>query len=387
MEREIRMSRTKLQSICINGYKSFAYSANEQCISFGDVTVVIGANGSGKSNLVSFFKLLQMLTADALQEYVGRQGFANNLLHFGAKVTPQMSALLTFNDNTDNESYGFTLAHAGVDDLIFTREYIKWQTIADNRPHEAVLKSGRNESALLAEANSESPSGKVAGLIHSVLRSFQVYQFHDTSPTSRIRGQAYIGNDSSLYSDGGNLAPYLRALKITPGNRKYFDRIVRYISDIMPQFGSFVLDPAMANPDYVSLNWRGQGEHEYIFTPQQLSDGSLRFMALAALLLQPSDRLPGVIVIDEPELGLHPSAIQTLAGMVKMASAHCQVILATQSPQLVDCFDPADVLVVDVDSTTKSTQCRRLDEEKLADWLHDYSLSELWEKNVLGGQP
>ncbi len=379
------MPRVRLQSISINGYKSFASLPEKQALSFGDVTLVIGANGSGKSNLVSFFRLLNEIANGSLQVYIGLQGFANNMLHFGVKTSPQMSAELVFADGTDTDTYGFTLSHAGVDDMIFTREYIMRRIGGEYGPYDVML--GTKESAFFDQPAQDSYLGQASLAVKGMLKSSRAYQFHDTSTSSRMRNQSYVANDASLYSDGGNLAAYLRALKLTPDYRKYYDRIVRYIQDIMPQFGDFVLEPSSLNPEFVSLNWRVKGENEYLFGPQQLSDGSLRFMALATLLLQPGEKLPGLVVIDEPELGLHPSAIQALAGMVKMASAHCQVILATQSPQLVDCFDASEIMVVEMDEVKRSTVCKRLDQDRLVEWLHDYSLSELWEKNVLGGQP
>jgi predicted ATPase len=132
------------------------------------------------------------------------------------------------------------------------------------------------------------------------------------------------------------------------------------------------------------LNWRAKGA-DYEFGPHQLSDGTLRFTALATLLLLPMEMLPGTIIIDEPELGLHPYAIKLLASLLADASERTQVLVATQSTALVDEVRPEDVIVANLEEGATSLQ--RLDRESLADWLKDYSLSQMWESNLFGGRP
>lgn len=122
-----------------------------------------------------------------------------------------------------------------------------------------------------------------------------------------------------------------------------------------------------------------------LFGPHALSDGTLRFICLATLFLQPPEQLPATIVLDEPELGLHPYAIALLADMVRSAAQHTQVILATQSVTLVNQFEPEDILVVD--RIQGKSAFRRLGKEEMASWLEDYGLGDLWEKNLLGGRP
>ena len=155
----------------------------------------------------------------------------------------------------------------------------------------------------------------------------------------------------------------------------------------MPQFRDFDLEPIPGNENYVRLNWRDNLGSDYLFDPGQLSDGSLRFMALATLLLQPTALLPKFIVLDEPELGLHPAAIAELAAIVRLAAQKTQVLLATQSTRLIDEFSLDDLVVVERNEQNNSSEFKKLAPERLDDWLERYSLSELWEKNVLGGQP
>ena len=116
-----------------------------------------------------------------------------------------------------------------------------------------------------------------------------------------------------------------------------------------------------------------------------ISDGTLRCIALFTALGQPVESLPAFLSIDEPELGLHPAALGILASLVRSTSTHAQILLATQSPALLDLFDPQDVVVAE--RAQGATTFRRLDPDQLAGWLEDYSLSELYDKNVLGGRP
>jgi predicted ATPase len=228
---------------------------------------------------------------------------------------------------------------------------------------------------------------KQAKAICALLRNCSVYQFHDTSSTSKIRNSGYINQGDFLYSDGGNLAAFLYGLKENEKNKLYYDKILRHIKQVFPQFGDFDLRPSAGNEKYIMLDWHEQNNVQYKLGAHQLSDGTIRFMALTALLLQPPTNLPSLIVLDEPELGLHPSAIIDLAGMVKMASQHTQIVLATQSPALLDEFTPEQITVIERDPISKSSIFKRFSEEDLKYWLEDYTLSEIWDKNILGGKP
>lgn len=372
----------KLKNLNISGFKSF--HPDGQTIRFGNITVLLGANGSGKSNLVSFFKMVSWMMTGALQNFVGENGFAGSLLHYGSKKSSRLSAELCFADDKADDRYKFTLAHAAGDTLIFTEETLFCKLTHKPRPFILTLDPGLKESGLYA--NSREPGATTSRIIYQLLKSIQVFQFHDTSRESQIRNSCYINDNDFLRSNGGNLAAVLYALKNKPASENYYNRITRYVKQMMPQFGEFVLEPSSLNENYVILNWKEKGV-DYLFGPHQLSDGSLRYMALATLLLQPPGALPPVIVLDEPELGLHPYAISVLAGMVKTASQHCQIILATQSPRLVDEFTSEEIIVVERDNEKQCTVIKHLEDIDLQTWLENYSMSELWEKNVLGGRP
>jgi predicted ATPase len=273
------------------------------------------------------------------------------------------------------------LAYGIPDRLFVAGETVGFSDGRHDQPFMYHLPSNSGESGLLE--HDDTTSQVICGL----LRGVRTYQFHDTSDTAKIKQRGYVDDARYLRHDGGNLAAFLHMLKGHDQYQRYYQRILRHVQRVMPQFGDFQLDAIPGQEDYVRLNWTDHSGEDYLFDPGQLSDGSLRFMALATLLLQPPDLLPSFIVLDEPELGLHPAAIAELAGMVRTASKHAQVLLATQSTRLVDEFGPESLVIVERDEENRCSLFRKPDEKALAEWLANYSLSELWEKNVLGGQP
>lgn len=373
--------KLKLSFIRLKGYKSI--NSDGQKIDFQDVTVFIGANGAGKSNLVSFFSMLNHMMTGALQTYLGKNGSADSFLYYGAKTTTRIEASLNFKSSKEQDVYKFILSHAVGDTLIFNEETLSWKQKNSTKPFKLTLAPGLKESGLYAKTRGKGANARTAQVMYSLLSNCRVFQFHDTSSTARIRNKGYINDNRFLRSDGGNLAAFLYMLKSQ--QEKYYNRIIRYVRQILPQFGDFELHPSPLNENYILLNWK-EKKSDYLFGPHQISDGSLRFICLATLLLQPPELLPSVIILDEPELGLHPSAIAILAGMTKTASKHCQIVLATQSPRLVDEFNPDNIVVVERNIFEDCSRYKTLQESQLDAWLERYSLSELWEKNVLGGQ-
>jgi predicted ATPase len=335
----------KLSQINFKGFKSIG---DEQSIPLGDLTVLIGPNGSGKSNFVSFFNLISHLASGGFEKYVLKNG-AERLLHFGAKKTESISFTLSFDDENVTDAYTAKLSHALPDRLFVNNE---------GNPSQTIL---------------------------NFLGGIKVFQFNDTSDTAKIKTRCYENDNAFLRHDASNLAAFLNLIKTKYW--KHYDRIVQHIQAIMPQFGDFVLRPVPTDEKSICLDWTDNSGENYIFDVGLISDGSLRFMALATLLLQPKELLPSFIVIDEPELGLHPCAIAELIGMLKIASTNAQVLVATQSPRLLDGVQPEQIIVAEYDERKQQSNFHQLDAAQLSDWLERYSLSELWEKNVIGGKP
>ena len=363
----------ELDYITVEGFKSIK-SIEE--LKLGPMTVLIGPNGSGKSNFVGVFSFLNAIRERRLQEYVVKAGGADKVLHFGSRETERMLIHISFRKGVNQ--YRITLEPNGTDGLFPQSETIYfWSKARYDEPYELPVHSEGREAGI-----SRDSSGGIAYHVQWHLDSWRLYHFHDTSVASPMKRTADVNDNRHLRPDGSNLAPFLYFL-----NRRHRDSyrtIARTVRQAAPFFEDFELEPQLLNPDKIRLEWKHEGTDDY-FDASSLSDGTLRFMALATLFLQPKKYRPSVILVDEPELGMHPYAITLLASLMKQASTETQVIVSTQSSLLLDHFEPEDVLVADrIDGATQLT---RLESSSLESWLEDYSLGQLWEKNVLGGRP
>ncbi|MXY08272.1 MAG: AAA family ATPase [Rhodothermaceae bacterium] len=372
----------ELKNIKIKGFKSI----KDLDLNLGSVNILIGSNGAGKSNFISFFRMLNEVIEGHLQLFVGRSGGANAMLHYGAKVTSSISARLYFGRN----GYEIQLIPTLDDKLIFGEEFLYFET-PPAHSYRKGLGRGHKES-LAPERYKEVQLGMVTYVVDA-LRSWKVYHFHDTSSTARIKQTGDLHENDRLKHDAGNLAAFLFMLQ--ERHSQNYKLIRGAVRQIFPRFKDFALRPSPLNPDKIRLEWQEHGSN-YRFGPHQLSDGTLRFMGLATLLLQPN--LPSTLLIDEPELGLHPSALTLLAGMVRSASSRAQLILTTQSVSFLNEFEPEDIITVERGGSTAlsvgdfryglgESIFRKHDGESLQEWLNAYSLGELWEMNVLGARP
>jgi predicted ATPase len=368
---------TRLTRLTLDGFKSIRRLDE---LKPGSLTVLIGANGAGKSNLISFFRALcyMMSSPSGLQAHLMQTGRAHSWLHDGPAVTSAINAGLQIETDRGSNEYEFGLEYAAGDRLYFSRELFRFVPKAVKANPKTSLGTGHEESRLRERAERGDPT---PAAICSMLRRFIIHQFHNTSFTSRMRQAWEISEGRWLKEDAGNLGAFLYRLKSQESLAPYYARIVQTIRQSLPFFADFELEPANGQ---VILAWR-EVNSDQIFEAHQAADGMLRFMALVALLLQPADDLPELLILDEPELGLHPHAITTIAGLIQSVSLEKQVILATQSVTLLNEFKPEDVVVVE--RRGRESTFRRLDSKQLAAWLEQYTMGELWEKNVFGGRP
>jgi len=369
----------KLNKIVITGFKSIAneYPVN---LTIGDRTIIMGANGSGKSNIISFFKMLNFMMSGSFQNFVETNGGSQVFLHYGPKYTKSITGSLQFSDKAVENVYNFEISYAQGDNLVITSEstWLKSKKYPDGSLKK--LDVNFKESALVGKGRNS-----VISVLRTILANCKVYQFHDSSRTSDMRNSSDVDMNNYLQAEANNLPAFLFRIKNEFPHD--YDRIVEYVRTIVPQFKDFYLEPNAAGK--ILLKWVDTSASDYIFSPSQLSDGSMRFIALATLLLQPRSIMPQMIIIDEPELGLHPYAIDQLAEMIKEASCHSQIIVATQSPKLVDQFEVSEIAIVETIETSgiNHTEVKRLNDEQLVEWLQEYTISEIWEKNLIGGRP
>lgn len=363
-----------IENVIIKNFKSI----RDLKLPLTNLNVLIGSNGVGKSNFISFFEMAKAIFEQRFGSYTLDKGGIDNLLYRGRKISKEIYGLMDFK-NTN--AFFFTLKPAqsnkgyidNTGDFFnkrgeSTKDYLgQW--------HRTFWDSAVEESNLM---------GKMYGrayYLNSYLRSFTVYHFHDTSSSSPMRGQCEINDNSFLRDNGSNLAAYLYMLKQT--DEKAFRLIEGTIHSIAPYFKRFNLRPDPVTPSKISLEWEEVNSDMYL-NGYSFSDGTIRFIALATLLLQ--SKLPEVIIIDEPELGLHPAAINKLAALIKRASKSSQIILSTQSTNLVNCFEPENIIVVDRED--EQTVFKRLNPADLSVWMdeYNYSISDMWETNLIGGQ-
>lgn len=363
----------ELETISVHGFRSLAAVED---LKLRAINVVIGPNGSGKSNFIGVFSFLHAIREGHLQEYVARAGGADRLLHFGSKTTPEMKIRISFIGGVNQ--YEITLAPTEEDQLYPRSEKVFfWNKQTYERPWVDGLIPHGLEAGISDPALTGTPDW-----IRRRLDRWRVYHFHDTSAGSPMKKTADVNDNRFLRSDASNLAPYLYFLRERHAGA--YSLIRRTIQRMAPFFDDFVLEPQRLNEKKIRLEWRHKNSEAY-FDSASLSDGTLRFIALAALFLQPEEYRPSVILVDEPELGLHPYAIGLLASLIKQASVKTQVVVSTQSPLLLDYFEPEDVLVAE--RSEGGTSFLRLERGALETWLEDYSLGQLWEKNELGGRP
>ncbi|MBH8567142.1 AAA family ATPase [Nostoc sp. CENA67] len=352
----------QLSRIVLKGFKSIA-----NCdLKLSRVNILISANGAGKSNFIGFFRMVGQLLEKNLQVFVSRQGSPDALLHFGRKTTEQLEFELYFGNN----GYFATLEPTQDNRLMFARESFWW-----NMGGEREIGRGHFETKAFI--------GTRTGIDEYVLPAMQqwrVYHFHDTSDSAYIKQPQGINDNAYLRPDARNLASFLYLLRNSyPAS---YQRIVKTIRLIAPFFGDFNLRPAPQNKEVIELEWFERGQ-DIPFKAHLLSDGTLRFICLATVFLQPEDLQTETIIVDEPELGLHPYAIKVLASLIRTVSK--QVIVSTQSVELLNEFEANDVIIVDRDEG--SSYLHKLNQHELEEWLLDYSLGELWQKNLLGGRP
>lgn len=357
----------EINKLSIKGFKSIS----DQTVVLERINILIGGNGIGKTNFISALELLRNIYDRQLQKYVIEHGGAGSILHLGKKHTSQMSLDIEMKEGEYLNRYVVELLE-NQDSLYISKAYTSFY---NGVWHDQNCDLNKLESSINTKKTGQ------AYYVGPLLNQFRVYHFHDTGDKSPMKGIKPKNDNRFLYSDGSNIAPFLYFIKKV--HPDHFNFIERTVASVTPFFRKFDLEPDKLNPETIRLGWLHTMGGDQHFDDWQLSDGTLRFICLATLLLQPEP--PAVIIIDEPELGLHPQAINQLSSIIRIASEKSQIIVSTQSVNLVDNFAPEDIIVVNKQNA--SSEYTRLNSKDLDSWLKEYSLGEIWEMNVFGGQP
>jgi len=367
-------NNTHLEHVKIQGFKSI----KELDLNMEPINILIGANGSGKSNFISLFTFLRNLSEGKIQNYVEKQGFANTFFHFGSKKTPEILIDVDVGIN----GYHVVFEHGTNDDtLVFKNEYCTIKS--SNRKFH--VKGTKGESGMLPDT--EADSTPVKCYTREYMEECRVYHFHDTGQTAAFKQASDLSSSDYLYSNASNLASFLYRLKNGKSKSyiKSYTDIIEAVKTVAPYFHDFYLEPrGSENEEKVLLKWLHR-DHDDPFSANQLSDGTARFICMATLFLQPESLRPKSIVLDEPELGLHPAALEILAEIVKVTSKRNQVICSTQSVTFANQFDAKDFIVVD--QVDGASTFKRVEEDELKEWLEEYSMGDIWTKNLIGGRP
>lgn len=359
-----------LQRIQIEGFKSIA----KLDLPMKKINILIGANGAGKTNFISLFTFLHQLSQGRLTTYVESQGFANTFFHFGSKRTSR----ITIDLDVGETGYHATFLHGvNEDSLVFDEEYCKTSDLTQKQ----TLKGKLGESGLLSK--SDVKISREQEEVQRYMEQCRVYHFHDTSSSAGFKLAVGKNDSDYLYKDARNLAAFLYRLKAEYPS--HYKEIIKTIQVVAPFFRDFYLEPrGVTGEESLLLKWLHQ-EHDNPFSANQLSDGTARFICLATLFLQPHKLQPQTIILDEPELGLHPAALHVLAELIEYAAKRRQVICSTQSISFSNLFAPKDFIVVDQENGVSSF--KRLDKEPLEHRLEDYGMGDIWNKNLIGGRP
>ncbi|KTD49589.1 hypothetical protein Lrub_0688 [Legionella rubrilucens] len=359
---------SSLEWITIKGFKSIV---SLEKFKVNQLNILIGANGVGKSNFLSFFELLDKIVTQNLQVWVKKLGGSERLLSYGIKNTNEIEIQFHFGKNKYHAALEPTIDGG----LVFSKEILYF-----DGPKYGVTEPDLGNGHLESRLNDEKDTRAIASYIVRAISKWKIYHFDDTTDTAGVKRSCSIHDNAYLRPDASNLPAFL--YRLSSEHPESYYEIRKTVQLAIPFFDDFIFKPdVLPNEEKkIRLLWK-QKNNDYPFWPSQLSDGSLRFICLATALLQPNP--PSLIIIDEPELGLHPYAISLLGAMLRSASNKSQIIVSTQSVTLINEFNIEDLIVVERDNGNSRFQ--RYSSDKFKEWLDNYSLGELWEKNILKG--
>jgi len=363
-----------LDKLTIKGFKSIN---NLEDFELKNLNVIVGGNGAGKSNFIAFFKMMRSLMDGNLNRFIRDNGGAADLLFHGAKKTKKMEFSTRFGFGTRGFRFNLVVTPnngCAIEDeaRFYAGGASRWWGLGD---------SETGQSKMVEEVKNGASDASYSQPVFDAISSWQIYHFHDTSASSAMRGYEIIQDNKKLRTDAANIGAFL--LKLKQQYQNEYQQILDSVRLVTPFFDDFILEPRNSGAkEEVNISWSQNGS-DYPMQPYHLSDGSIRFICLATALLQPEP--PATIIIDEPELGLHPAAIVILAELIQLAATRTQVVIATQSPSLIDQFSIDDIIVTNRDQGASTF--KRLQEKDFSHWLENYSVGELWTKNVIVGGP
>jgi len=390
------MIKNSILSLKIENLLSFGDNSSE--ILLGSLNVLVGANGSGKSNLIEVLNLIRNTPKDFAGE-IGDGGGVAEYLWQGKPKSKRVLAVITVNSLPAGVLKPLNYS------LTFTRDSAHVR-IVDERIQNRLPDKGHDKPYLYFDFNRGRPVLNVAGSPRSLKReevdpqrsilsqrqdpdqypevtylgkfftSFRLYRNWDFGPDSLIR-DLYSASQKNDYleEDISNLGLMLNRLRALPETSSSLIEYLRLFyagaEDVLTPVQGGLIDLRIQESGGISI------------PASRLSDGTLRWLSLLAILLNPAP--PPVVCIEEPELGLHPDMIGPLADLLRSASEKMQLFVTTHSADLIDALSDTPEAVIVCDKVNGETRLRRLEKKELSSWLDTYTLGQLWRTGELGG--
>ncbi len=382
-----------IHSIKLNNFLSFG--DRSESISLNPLNVLIGPNGSGKSNLLESIELLRS-APEQLVKPIREGGGVRDWLWKGAKGTPAASLDVVVDNPLGPRNIRYVLSFTAVNQRFeIVDEKIEDETpdgnhagphfyyrFNDGRPTLNVKGDRRAlsqedislEKSILSQRRDPDQYPEITYLARKFesVKLYREWSFgRYTVP--RLPQKADLPNDI-LELDASNLGLVLNRLRREPAVKQRLLEALRALYDGIDDYDVHV------EGGTVQVFFQ---EGRFTVSATRLSDGTLRYLCLLAILCHPNP--PPLVCIEEPELGLHPDVLPTLADLMKEASERCQLIVTTHSDTLVDAMTDQPESVLVAEKTELGTTLTRLDAEKLKPWLKKYRLGQLWTRGEIGG--
>jgi predicted ATPase len=367
-----------------------------------DLTVVIGPNGAGKTSLLEVFQLLERGCQQELGSFLASQGGVQAVLSHpriaGRPPCLQIGVELDVqSDQSDAPmDYRFELAGQQVGYMI-NSERLEWQFDPQAKKPFQYIDAHRDrlyyadptKAVKMAQPDWDYNRLELAlaqvpkmyrepETLRSMFASTRHYSFLDVSPRAVVRSSQSLTPDTRPGPNGENL--YSALYNMRASHRDIYERIGALLEQGFADFKR--LEFPVVGAGQVTLAWYERGSREPLY-PNQLSEGTLRFLWLITILLATPE--PALLLLDEPEVSMHPELLKLLAALLQDASVRSQIVVATHSPDLIRWLQPEEVLIADKeDGVTRFTWADELD---LDEWLEEYTLRDLWLMGNLGGRP
>jgi predicted ATPase len=382
------------KSITLENFFSFGKSTKIELNP--DVNILVGINGSGKSNFIRAIELLYEGVANRkLESLINRKwGGSESICHFHPSMNQNLKLGFEFRgkaiDDYHNEQKQSRIS--GMDDYFFfnpvyevaisahkgaTYSLSESYFSADDLREQNLLPSEESHQELLF-ANAESNDQNQLDRMRKVINNLAIYGSFDTGPESNTRRITGFYTETKLLANGENLTTLLTYIQAN--HALAFDKITESLREVNPNFKELVFWTPVSGKTMLTLKEKHLGRTVPV---EFISDGTLRFLLLLAILYNP--KRGAVVCLDEPEMGLHPDMINSVAQGIKYAAQNgTQMIVSTHSPLLLNSFELEDLLIFEKDEENQ-TVVKRKSEEDFKDWEGEFLAGQMWLRGQLGG--